>query len=113
MTLSVARRLVGVCGSVVEIAVLAMFHTGQYLTLRGTIALQRIRDDDAWDISQALEQLAEEPLGRFFVTPALHQNIEHMAILIDRPPHIVPFAIDAEKDFIEVPLVTRSGAAMS
>jgi hypothetical protein len=35
-----------------------------------------------------------------------------VAVLIDRPPQIVPFAVDAEKDFIEVPRITRSGAAM-
>jgi hypothetical protein len=35
-----------------------------------------------------------------------------MAVLIDRPPQIVPFAVDGEKDFIEVPLVPTSGTAM-
>jgi hypothetical protein len=37
----------------------------------------------------------------------LHQDIEHVAVLIDGPPQIVPFAVDPEKDFIEVPLISR------
>ena len=33
-----------------------------------------------------------------------------MAVLIDRPPEVVPFAMDGEKDLIQMPLVARSGA---
>jgi hypothetical protein len=45
--------------AVVEIATLPVFHAGQYLTLRRAVALELIRDDDAWHIPQALKELAE------------------------------------------------------
>ena len=32
-----------------------------------------------------------------------------MTVLIHRPPQIVTFAVDGEKDLIQVPLVARSG----
>jgi hypothetical protein len=104
--------LVGVFRPVVEIALLAMCHTQEHLPLGGTIAAELIRDDDPRDIGQALQQLAKELLRRLLVPLALHEDVEPVAVLIDCPPQIVPFAVDAEKDFIEVPLITRSGAAM-
>ena len=50
--LPLAGGLVRVLGAVVEIAVLAMFHPRQYLTLRGAIAFQLVGDDDPWYMAQ-------------------------------------------------------------
>ncbi len=41
------------------------------------------------------------------VAPTLHQDIEPLAVLSDRPPQIVPLAVDPEQDFIEVLLISR------
>jgi hypothetical protein len=84
-----------------------MFHAWENFPLGSPITLQLIRDDDPWSILAALEQLAEEFLRRLLVPPALHQDIEHAPILIDRPPEIVPLTTNGEKHFIEMPLVTR------
>jgi hypothetical protein len=37
----------------------------------------------------------------------LHQNIEDIPVLIHRPPQIVAFAANGEKDLVQMPLVTR------
>jgi hypothetical protein len=71
------------------------------------------QDQTATDIAQeqrtevSLQELPEELPGCSLVAPGLHQDVEHVAVLIDRPPQIVPFAVDIEKDFIEVPCVAR------
>jgi hypothetical protein len=49
------RRLVGILGAVVQIAVLAMFHARQDLLFGCAIAAEFIRDDDPWRIRQALQ----------------------------------------------------------
>jgi hypothetical protein len=49
-------------------------------------------------------------LSSLLVPAALHQNVEHIALLIDSPPQVVPFALDREKDLIQVPFVARSRA---
>jgi hypothetical protein len=95
-----------------EIVLLAMVHTREHLPLGGTIAAELICDDAPREIGQALQQLAEASLRRVRVSPTSHQDVEHVAVSIDGPPEIVPFAVDAEKDFDEVPRITRSGAAM-
>jgi len=48
---------------------------------------------------------AEKAFRRVCVPPALHQDIQHVAVLIDGSPQIRPFPIDGEKDLIQVPLV--------
>jgi hypothetical protein len=51
-------------------------------------------DDYPWHILQALEQLAEKLLRRVLITAALHENVEHVIVLIDGPPQVMPFTID-------------------
>ena len=53
--LPMAGRSVGVLRTIVEIPVLAMFHTGEQFALGGAVPLQPIRDDHARHICQALE----------------------------------------------------------
>ena len=36
----------------------------------------------------------------------LDQNIEYVAVLVDRPPQIMKFAVDADEDLVEVAFVT-------
>ena len=55
--------------AVIEVAALAMFHPRQDLPLRGTIALQFIRDDDSWDVLTSFEQLG--PAGAFQQKPTV------------------------------------------
>jgi hypothetical protein len=55
----------GVLTPVVEIAALPMFHPRQDRALRRTVALQFIRDDPAWHIGEALEQLPKDALIGF------------------------------------------------
>jgi hypothetical protein len=43
----------------------------------------------------------------------LDENIQDVAILIDRPPQVMPFAVDGQKHLIQVPLVARPGPAAS
>ena len=108
--LPLAGRLVRVLCAVVEIAVLSMFHPRQDFWLRGAVALQFIRDDDPWHIRQPLEQFTEKLLRGLLIPTALHENIEHVTVLIDGPPQIVTLLVEGEKDLIQVPLVARPGA---
>jgi hypothetical protein len=97
------RGLVGVFCTIVEVAVLSMFHPKQNLPLRCTIALQFIGDDHAWDTLAAFEELAEELLGGDLIAPTLHQDMEHVPVLVDGAPKIVPFTVDREEYFAQVP----------
>lgn len=107
--LSLAGRLVRILGTVVEIPVLAVFHTGQDFAQRRPRAFQLIRDNHPRHAGQTLEQLAEKPLRRLLISPALYEDIEDVAVLVDGAPQIVPLPVNGEKDFIQVPLVFWPG----
>ncbi len=86
-----------------------MLHTRQHLPLRCPIAAELIRDEHPWHILTALQELAEELLRCTLVAPALHEDIEYITFLVDRPPQLVRLLVDLEEDFIHVPLVPWSG----
>ncbi len=91
-----ARRLVQVFRVVVEIATLAMFHTPENLPLRSAVASEFIRDDHPRHVRQARKELAEKLLRGPLVPPALHRDVEHMAILIHGTPQKMALAVDGE-----------------
>ncbi len=93
--------------------ILSVLHTYQHLSLRGPIAAELVCDDQVRDVLAAPEQLVEELLGRGFLPAALHQNLQHVAFLVDRPPQLVRLLVDLEEDFIQVPLVARSRTALT
>ncbi len=103
-----ARWLVGVFGPVVQVAALAVFHTGQYLPLGSAVTGELVGDEHAWDIRAALEQLAEELLGGTLVPAVLDQDVEDMAILVDGAPEVMALPIDLEENLVEMPLISWS-----
>ncbi len=94
-------RLMRVRRAVIEIATLAMFHARENLALSGSVARKLVGDKDAWDVRTTFEELAEERLRCSFVSSALNQNIEDVAILIDRPPQVMSFAVDFQEHLVE------------
>jgi hypothetical protein len=102
---ALTSRLMGILGPIVETFMLSVLHTGQHLLFSCCIARQLIRDQHAWNILIAREQLPKELLGSLFVPSALHQDILHVAMLIDRSPQIMQFASDFKKYLIEMPFV--------
>jgi hypothetical protein len=103
-----SHGLVSVFGAIVQVPVQPMRHTRQELPLGCTIAGQCVGNNHPRHVGEPLEQLAEEPLRGCFVASTLHQDIEHVAVLIDRPPHIMAFLVDREKHLAQMPLVAWS-----
>src|SRR4051812_35756049 len=93
--------------AVVEVAALSVLYARQNVTLGSGVALELVGDDDPRGVLQALQQLAKEALGGFGVAPALHQDVEHVPVLIDRTPEIMQLATDAEKHLVHKPFVAR------
>jgi hypothetical protein len=74
------RRLVGILGAGVEIAVLPMLNTRQDLTQGRPVAFQLIPDNHPRHIGQPLQELAEEPV--------LRNNIAATVTLLSLPASI-------------------------
>jgi hypothetical protein len=100
-------RVVRDLTAVVQIPALPVFHARQDLAFRGTIGTEFVGHNDSLHVARTLQQLAKEALSGLRVTPAPHQNIKHVAMLINGPPEIVQLAANADKHLIQEPLVAR------
>ena len=88
-----------------------MLYTGQKLAFSRAVAAQPIGHDHPRRVLQGSQQFAEEPVCGSGIASALHQDVEHMAMLIDRAPEVMQYAADADEHLIEVPFVTRPHTA--
>ena len=79
----------GILRPVVEALVLAVLDAGHDLPLGGTVAAQLVGDQHTRRAALLLQQLAQQAFGGFLVAPALDQDIENEAFLIDRAPEPV------------------------
>jgi hypothetical protein len=82
-----------------------MFDARHDLNLSRGIALELVSDKNPKRIPQALEELAKKPFSSLLIAPALHQDVECMAVLIDSTPEVMMLALDREHDFVKMPLV--------
>jgi hypothetical protein len=74
----------------------AMLNARHHLCLRCAVAAKFVCDDHSRDVLQFLHQLAEELLSCLLITPALHKNIEHITILINRTPKVMDLSINSD-----------------
>ena len=108
---ALACGLVRVFGTVIEPLVFAMLNAGHDILVCCLVATKLVGDQHPRHIRAAFEEFAEELLGGRFVPPALDQDIEHDAILIDGTPQLGRLPIDLQKDLIEVPFVAGLGTS--
>jgi hypothetical protein len=103
---ALTRWLLRVLGPIVEAFVLPMRDAAQDVLFGCSVTRQCIGNDDPWDILTPFEELPKELLGGILISSALDENIQHIAVLINRPPQVMELAIDFEEDFIKMPFVT-------
>ena len=56
----------------------------------------------------AFQQLTEEPLRRTAITSGLHEDVDHVTILVNRPPEIPTPALNLHKQLVEIPGVAQA-----
>src|SRR5580692_380804 len=88
-----------------------MFDLKAHLFARSAIGFELVGDHDARRSCRLLEKLAHEPLRGSSISPALDENVENEAILIDSAPKPVLPASDRDHNLIHVPLVAASRCA--
>ena len=74
---------------------------------RGRVASQSVGDDPQRLSSLPAQKPTKEPLCGMSITSRLHQNVDYIAVLIDRAPEILQVAIDSKEDFVQMPVVAE------
>ena len=88
--------------------------TGQPETAeRRGVRAQFVGDQQFRREAVLLEQLAHQPQRRPAVAPALHQQVEDLALVIDRPPEVHPLPGDPHYHLVQVPSVARPKAPLA
>jgi len=105
--LSSPRRLVGILCPVVQAFVLPALDAGHDLTLGRSAAAELVGDQHAGRSPLLLQKLAEQAFGGLLVAPALDDDIENKAFLVDRALQSVLLAGDGEDDFVKCLHVAR------
>jgi hypothetical protein len=64
--------------------------------------------------SRFLSSLRKNRLAAHRISAGLDQNVEHVAVLVDRAPQLVPRAADPDEHFVALPFATaRSVSSLS
>src|SRR3954469_9289296 len=98
----------GILCAVVEAFVLAVLDARHDLPLGGRIASQLVGNQHTRRAALLLQQLAQQAFGGLLIAPALDEDIENEAFLIDGAPEPVLFAGDGDDDLIKVPFVAAT-----
>src|SRR5262249_29174974 len=103
--------LMGVLRAVVEIPMLTVLDSRQNLALCRSVALQLVGDAHPWHRGEAFEQLPKELLRGLLVPTTLDENVEDIAVLVNRPPEVMSFAMHRDAYLVQVPFIARARTA--
>ena len=113
LALPLARRLVGDFRPVVLVSrgtVKDRRHDG---AVGGRIAAKLIGDESPWLGALTLQQPTEEAFCCAPVATGLKENTNHVAVLVDCTPKIVPATADADEQLVQVPSIAQTPLAAS
>jgi len=85
-----------------------MFDRRHDLTVGGVITTEFVGKEPARFPTLTFDQTAKEADSGFFIASSLHENIDGIAILIDRTPEIVLGALNGDNGFIQMPGITQA-----
>jgi hypothetical protein len=102
------RWLVRKLGTVVRILLRAVHRVRRRLALRGRVASQLVGGEPARRATLPFPQRAEEPRGGPAVPPALDEEVEGVAVLIQAAPEVDALATDRDQYLVEKPGVAEA-----
>ena len=74
---------------------------------------QLVRDELARNVSQAFRSLTKEAFGSALVPVLLHKDVQHITILIDGAPEVMPLTADCDEDLVHEPGIAQTPLAAS
>ena len=97
LSLALAGRLVRHFRSIVLVLSRAMHHGRHDRAVRRRVAAQLVRDQPARGMPFAFQQCSKELDGRPAVAPRLDEDVDDVAVLVHRPPQILPLPLIVTK----------------
>jgi hypothetical protein len=88
-----------------------VLHGAHQLAVGDAVTPQLVGDQHPRHPALLLHQLGEELLGGPRIALALDEDVQDVALLVDRPPEVLSLAVDLDENLVQVPLVAGLGAA--
>jgi hypothetical protein len=95
--------LVGNLGSVVLVPTRLVRNGREQFSMSSAVASRFVGDESVWNRALPLREATKEPLRCCRVSPFRHQNVECVAVLIDRTPKVERFSLNLHEEFVDVP----------
>ena len=102
-----ARRLMRSLHPIVGVTLGRVSHVAEAGSHCSRVASQSVGDDLQRLSSLPSQKSTEEPLCSASITPRLHQDVDYVAVLIDRTPEIFQFTVDSKEDLVQMPVVAE------
>ena len=90
----------------------AVHHGRHHGAERRRVADQLVRDQPSGLTAFPFQQPAEKALGRAPVAPGLHEEVDHVAVLVDRRPQILLPPLNVDEQFVQVLRVAQGYAQL-
>jgi hypothetical protein len=69
-----------------------------------------VRHGPAWREAVLFEKLLHQLFSGFRIAPALDEEVQNLAFIVDRAPKPIAFPADDDHHFIEAPVIAGPGA---
>ena len=102
LALTLAGRLMRHFDSIVRIRGCAVHDRLDQGTAGGLIARQLVGDQAARDGALCFQELAEESDRSSSIPSGLHEDVDHIPILVNRPPQVLRPALHPHEQLIEI-----------
>ena len=86
LALALPCRLMGDFRSIVRVPISAVDHGRHDRTPCGRVAPELVRDQTSRRTALPFQQLPEEARGGTPIAPGLHEDVDHVAVVINRAP---------------------------
>ena len=106
LALAVAGRLMRHFDAIVRIRGCAVHDRRDQGTAGGLIARQLVGDQAARDGALCFQELAEESDRSSPIPSGLHEDVDHIPILVNRPPQVLRPALHPHEQLIEIPRIS-------
>ncbi len=85
-----------------------MEHRGHHPAARRSVAPELVGDQPPGLAALCLQQPVEEALCGPAIATWLDEDVDHIAVLVDGTPEIVPLTPDGDEELVQVPRVAQS-----
>ncbi len=110
LSLSLAGRLMGDFGTVVRVLPRIVPDGGHGGSMRCPIAPQLVGHEQHRLCPLAFQEFTEEALCGASIATRLDKDVDHIAVLIDGSPEILPLALDRDEELVQVPCVSQTAS---